>query len=117
MLHRELLLDSVEMSDWQMVVEQWSGGRHSFPKFASGPAGRRAVRRPRCSTCARSGGEFTFEDHGTPWSTVARNLDINVNKVLGYRGEATFARRHGDHPELRADVDGHEGRLPASTAA
>ena len=33
---------------------------------------------------------MTFEDHGTPWSAVARNLDITVTKVGGYRGEATF---------------------------
>ena len=33
-------------------------------------------------------GEFIFEDHGTPW-TRWWNLDINLTKVLGYRGEAT----------------------------
>ena len=87
-LHQELLFDSVEMVDWQMLVEQWAGGRHSFPKFASGPAGRkRFVTTVQYVRAHR--GEFTFEDHGTPWSTVVRNLDINVTKVLGYRGEAT----------------------------
>src|SRR5260221_3053648 len=88
MLHREVLLDSVEMTGWQMVVEQWSGGRHSFPKFASGPSGRRRFTTTLQYVRARDG-EFTFEDHGTPWSTVVRNLDVNLTKVLGYRGEAT----------------------------
>src|SRR5580765_786195 len=41
MLHREVLLDSIVMTDWRIVVEQWAGGRHSFPKFGSGPTGRR----------------------------------------------------------------------------
>src|SRR4030095_6816835 len=33
----------------------------------------------------------TFLDHGTPWSVVARNLDVNVNKYTGYRGQASFS--------------------------
>ena len=33
---------------------------------------------------------MTFDDHGAPWGAVARNLDITVTKVAGYRGEATF---------------------------
>src|SRR3954468_23990244 len=41
MLPREVLLDSIEMSDWDMLIEQWAGGRHSFPKFASGASGRK----------------------------------------------------------------------------
>src|SRR5437588_3810556 len=89
-LHNEVLLDSIEMSDWQMVVEQWPNGRHSFPKFASGPSGRRRFTTTLQYVRARNG-EFTFEDHGTPWSTVARNLDVNVTKVIGYRGEASFS--------------------------
>lgn len=90
MFHREVLLDSIEMSDWQMVVEQWPGGRHSFPKFASGSEGRRRFTTTLKYVRARSG-EFTFDDHGTPWSTIARNLDITVGRVVGYRGEASFS--------------------------
>lgn len=90
-LHREVLLDSVEMTDWQMLVEQWEGGRHSFPKFASGSGGRR-----RFTTTLQyvraSNGQFTLDDHGTPWSTVARNLDVSITKVFGYRGIASFSR-------------------------
>ncbi len=33
---------------------------------------------------------MTFDDHGTPWSAVARNLEITVTKFGIYRGEATF---------------------------
>ena len=33
---------------------------------------------------------MTFDDHGSRWGTVARNLDITVTKFAGYRGEANF---------------------------
>jgi TamB, inner membrane protein subunit of TAM complex len=90
MFHREVLLDSIEMTGWQMVVEQWQNGIHSFPKFTSGPSGpRRFV--TTLQYVRASDGEFTFDDHTTPWSTVARNLDVTMNKVVGYRGQATFS--------------------------
>ena len=90
LFRREVLLDSIVMSDWRMVIEQWPGGRHSFPRFESGgPSGpRRFVTTLQYVRTQR--GEVTFEDHGTPWSAVARNLDITVTKAAGYRGEATF---------------------------
>ena len=44
LLRREVLLDSIEMSDWHMVIEQWPGGRHSFPKFNTGWRGAPPVR-------------------------------------------------------------------------
>jgi hypothetical protein len=90
LFRREVLLDSIVMSDWRMVIEQWPGGRHSFPRINSGgPSGpRRFVTTLQYVRTQR--GEVTFEDHGTPWSAVARNLDITVTKTAGYRGEATF---------------------------
>jgi hypothetical protein len=89
LLRREVLLDSIVMSDWQMVIEQWAGGRHSFPKFNTGGGGRRRFVTTLQYVRTRNG-EVTYEDHGTPWSSVARNLDIIVTKSGGYRGEATF---------------------------
>ncbi len=80
LLHREVLIDSVVMTDWQMVVETWQNGRHSFPKFTRDgsrqPGPRRVVTTVR-RVLARQG-QFTFEDHGVPWSTVARNLEVEV---------------------------------------
>ena len=89
MLRREVLLDSIEMTDWRMVIEQWAGGRHSFPKFTTGTGGPRRFVTTMQYVRTRNG-EVTFEDHGTPWSAVVRNLDITVSKAGGYRGEATF---------------------------
>ena len=36
LFHREVLVDSVVMSDWHMVLEQWAGGNHSFPEIQHG---------------------------------------------------------------------------------
>ena len=90
MFHREVLVDSIEMTDWHMVIEQWAGGVHSFPKFNMGGSGgpRRFVTTMQYVRTRK--GTVTFDDHGAPWGAVARNLDITVTKFAGYRGEATF---------------------------
>ncbi len=89
MFHREVLLDSIEMTDWHMVIEQWAGGIHSFPKFNMGGGGPRRFVTTMQYVRTRNG-TVTFDDHGAPWGAVARNLDITVTKFAGYRGEATF---------------------------
>ena len=78
------------MTDWQMVLEQWAGGKHSFPKFniGGGNGPRRFV--TTMQYVRAKNGTVTFEDHGSRWGTVTRNLDITVTKFAGYRGEATF---------------------------
>ena len=89
MFRREVLIDSVIMSDWHMVLEQWAGGRHNFPRFNTGSGGPRRFVTTMQYVNTRKG-QVTFEDHGTPWSAIARNLDITVTNVAGYRGKATF---------------------------
>src|SRR5262249_43422585 len=53
-------------------------------------------------------GEFTFEDHGTPWSTVARNLEVVVARPADeYRGTASFSNGTvaiQDYVPMRADM-------------
>ena len=39
LLDRQVVLDSIEMSDWKMYVEQTPDGRHSFPDFKRGSGG------------------------------------------------------------------------------
>jgi hypothetical protein len=93
LVHREVLLESIVMSDWTMLVETWPDGRHNFPRFTrerkTPPGPKRFVTTLR-HVHAR-GGQFTFEDHGTPWSTVARNLEVVVRKTDEYRGTVSFA--------------------------
>ena len=90
MFHREVLVDSVEMTDWHMVLEQWAGGKHSFPKFNMGGGGGRRRFVTTMQYVRTKNGTVTFDDHGSRWGTVARNLDITVTKFAGYRGEANF---------------------------
>jgi translocation-and-assembly-module (TAM) inner membrane subunit TamB-like protein len=91
---RELVIESVVLSDWEMVVESWPGGRHNFPKVTpktkrQGPS--------RFTTTLKwvhaTRGQFTYDDHGTPWSTVARGLEVQLVRsrpTNDYRGRAWF---------------------------
>ena len=90
LLRRELLFESIVMDDWQMLVESWPDGRHSFPRFTRGRSGGPKRFVTTVKQVHASNGQFTYEDHGVPWRTVARNLDVRVTKTLGYGGTATF---------------------------
>jgi hypothetical protein len=93
----KLMIEAVEMTDWDMVVETWSNGRHNFPKFVherkpSGP--KRFTYTTTLKWVLASRGSFTYEDHGTPWSTAARDLRITISRGLldtVYRGTAGFS--------------------------
>lgn len=88
----EFLVTSVELTDWQMLVEKWENG-HNLPRFTRDdqPQGPK-----RFTTTVQylhaSRGRFTYEDHETPWSIVCPNLDFTLGNLPGYHGEATFTR-------------------------
>lgn len=93
-LHREVLLDTIEMTDWRMVVESYEGDRHSFPRVAGPPRPPRTG--PRVVTTTLQyvhayRGEFVFNDFGSDWRTVAPNLDIVVTHGAEYQGQARFS--------------------------
>ena len=91
LFNRRIVFDEIEMTDWRMFVETFPNGRHNFPRLTrDGPRGQSSwtttvqwVRAHR--------GEFTYMDNVTPWSTVARNLDVTVSRTDEYRGEAKFS--------------------------
>ena len=93
---RKMIVESVDMTDWDMTVETFPNGRHSFPKIMPE---RKEPRGPsRFTTTVRSvlasRGQFTYLDHGTPWSTVARNLTVSLYRsdlLNDYRGAASFS--------------------------
>lgn len=96
LLQWDVVLESIEMTDWQMLAETFQNG-HNFPKFTSdddqSDDGKKLFTMTLKYVRAHRG-QFTFDDHGAPWSVVAPNLDIKVSKVsLGtnYRGTATFS--------------------------
>jgi hypothetical protein len=86
----EIMISSVEMTDWQMVVEKWPG-RNNFPKFTNntpdtGP--RRFTTTLKYLRAWR--GNFTYDDHESPWSVVAPNIDLNITNLPQYHGTAAF---------------------------
>ena len=94
LLHREVLLDSIEMSDWRMVVESFPDGRQTFPRVTGPPRPPRTGPSPVVTTLqyVRAWrGEFVYRDFGSNWSAVTRNLDVNVAKLIEYRGGIRFS--------------------------
>ncbi|MFL6280439.1 MAG: hypothetical protein ACJ731_10040, partial [Vicinamibacterales bacterium] len=81
-LRPDITISSVEMTDWQMLVERWDGG-HNFPRFTHDdgkpPGPKRMTTTLKWLRAYR--GQFAFEDHETPWGVICPNLDINITNV------------------------------------
>ena len=91
--NREVLIDTIEMSDWRMVVESFANGRHNWPRVNGPPRAARTAPRTVVTTVQyvrATGGEFVFDDHGSRWGVVAPNLEVTTNKFGEYRGRAQF---------------------------
>ena len=107
LLRREVLFESVRMTGWRMAVETWPNGQQSFPRFTrGGPSGpRRFVTTVRSVRATE--GEFIFQDHGTPWSAVARNLEVTLARGATYDGTARFSNGTvtiQNHLPMRTDM-------------
>jgi hypothetical protein len=106
---KRVVLRAIEMTDWNMYIEVLTDGRSSLPRLT-----------PRNKSTGKSAwtttlewvhvyrGEFTYEDHGTPWSVITRNLDVTVAKPSAeYRGQASFSNgliAIQDYVPFRADM-------------
>ncbi len=98
----EFTITSVEMTDWQMLVERWAD-RTSFPRFLPEndrpPGPRRFTTTLRYLTASR--GTFVYEDHQVPWSVTAPNIDLDITNLPKYHGNATF---HGGIVQVQNDL-------------
>jgi TamB, inner membrane protein subunit of TAM complex len=90
---RRLIIESITMTDWDMVVESFANGRHNFPRFTRQSKNKGPSRfTTTLASVVASRGQFTYDDHGTPWSTVVRNLTVQVYHPLNeYVGVASFS--------------------------
>ncbi len=93
LFNRQIFFNAIHMTDWKMVVESFPNGRHNFPKFTRD---RRSTGPKRWTTTLQyvtaDHGEMIYDDHSTPWQTIARNLDVTVYRAGGtYRGHALFS--------------------------
>jgi TamB, inner membrane protein subunit of TAM complex len=99
----QLIIESVEMTDWTVVVETWPDspqyprGRHNLPRFKPEPKkDPKPSVWPLTTTLRKvlaSRGSFTFEDHGAPWGTSATGVTIMVTRGLAdkvYRGSLNY---------------------------
>ena len=85
-----ITVTSVELIDWQMLVEKWEDG-DSFPRFKRSTR-RSTGPRPYAVTVQHfrgSGGQFKYEDHETPWSVVAPDIRLSIGNLPKYSGEVT----------------------------
>jgi hypothetical protein len=90
---REVLLDTIEMTDWRMIVESFPDGRQTFPRVTGPPRAPRTGPAPVVTTLQyihAHRGELIYNDFGSDWRAVARNLDVTVSKGAEYGGTATF---------------------------
>jgi hypothetical protein len=91
---RQLVIEAVEMTDWEIYFERFADGRHNLPRLMPKP---RADPKPSGMTTTvkhvtTHRGQFTYMDHGTPWNIVTRNLTVSVHRELGtYLGMASFS--------------------------
>jgi hypothetical protein len=93
LLHREVLVSSIEMSDWTMVVESFANGRHNWPRLNGPPrtpSGRRIVVTTMQSVRATRG-RFVLDDYGSRWSVRAPNIEVTAGKYAQYGGRAQFS--------------------------
>ncbi len=91
---REVLLDSIEMTDWRMVVESFPDGRQTFPRLTGPPRPPRTGPRPFVTTMQHvraHRGELVFNDFGSDWRAIAPNLEVTVSKGADYRGSMHFS--------------------------
>ena len=87
----EFTITAVELTDWHMLVERWDD-RSNFPKFGNDdnqpPGPSRFTTTLRYLRASR--GQFAYEDHQTPWSVVAPNIDLTITNLPTYHGSVVF---------------------------
>ena len=86
----EFIITSVDLTDWRMLVEKWDG-EDNFPKL---PHNENPPNTPSRFTTTLNHlrawrGQFTYEDHESPWSIVAPSIDLTIAKHDKYEGDAT----------------------------
>ncbi len=92
LITRRVVFDAIEMVDWTMYVEYFPDGRISFPNFRSNRPRGQSSWTTTLQYVRAHRGEFTYQDHGTPWGIVSRNLDVTVTRPTSeYRGQASFS--------------------------
>ena len=88
-VNREVLLDTVEMTDWTLIVESYPNALNNWPRLGGPP--RPARTSPRLFTTTvqnvrATRGHLIVRDFGSSWGLDAPNLQIIAAKGADYRG-------------------------------
>ncbi|MDQ3070105.1 MAG: translocation/assembly module TamB domain-containing protein [Acidobacteriota bacterium] len=109
LFRREVVFEDITITGWTAFIETTRDGRHNMPRLMpeSKPNSKSRFRTTLKSVLAEQG-EFTYEDRGTPWSVISRNLRVAVARTNGeYRGTAQFTGGTvdiQDYVPMRADM-------------
>ena len=93
---RHLIIESVEMTDWEMVIENFPNGKHNFPRVMGPPRPPRQGPKTFFTTLKQvtaTRGHFQYADHTTPWTVDAPNLRVTLFRrdlKNDYGGTAAF---------------------------
>jgi hypothetical protein len=91
-LFKKQAFAEVEMTGWKMLVETFPVG-NNMPKLTpKGPRGKSSFTTTVPFVYAKDG-EFTYEDHATPWSVTAPHLNFEIVRteaLKAYVGHAQF---------------------------
>ena len=83
----------VRMTDWEVFIETWGNGRNNMPKLKHPSSGEKKSFTTTLQFMDARGGAFGFDDHSTPWSVVAPNLQFNIVRAFDqYVGTASFSK-------------------------
>ena len=92
--NRRIIVESIDMRDWDMMIETFPGGRHNVPRLA--PRSTGGKKRDFTTTLRQviaSRGHIQYFDHSTPWSVDAPNAHITYFRRdfrSDYGGTASF---------------------------
>jgi hypothetical protein len=83
-----ITITSVELDDWNMLIEKWKDGTN-FPQRRKRPP--RPPRGPRSyqvsmRTLRASNGTFTYDEHESSFHIVARNITVAIRDFPNYNG-------------------------------
>ena len=95
-LNHRIVIEAVEMTDWEMFLETFPGGRHNLPRLKpkKNPNAKPGKWKATTNVVTASRGRLTYQDHGTPWSIDTGELTVSVRHHLEgtYLGMANFPK-------------------------
>jgi hypothetical protein len=95
-LTRHIVVESVEMTDWEMYLEQFPGGRHNMPRLKprKQPNAQPSKWKATTNVVRAARGRLLYVDHGTPWTIDTGELTVSIHhhREGTYLGTASFPK-------------------------